>query len=160
MSLFGIDVIINNQTGQHAVIDINAFPGECFSTAFVCDASQIMSLLQYTTYWFFFRWQNAGYAFVQMLALFFFFFKVIYQTKPQEANEILWFVSVCFVPIKSSKRNIILLYQGIARLTIHVLNSLLLLLLNIIIIFAFFMEDKAASRTIYPQTMSQAPYVF
>ena len=27
-SLFGIDVIINNQTGQHAVIDINAFPGE------------------------------------------------------------------------------------------------------------------------------------
>ncbi|XP_059908364.1 inositol-tetrakisphosphate 1-kinase isoform X1 [Gadus macrocephalus] len=26
-SLFGIDVIINNQTGQHAVIDINAFPG-------------------------------------------------------------------------------------------------------------------------------------
>ena len=28
VSLFGIDVIINNQTGQHAVIDINAFPGE------------------------------------------------------------------------------------------------------------------------------------
>uniref|UniRef100_A0A3B4CJE1 Inositol-tetrakisphosphate 1-kinase n=1 Tax=Pygocentrus nattereri TaxID=42514 RepID=A0A3B4CJE1_PYGNA len=27
VSLFGIDVIINNQTGQHAVIDINAFPG-------------------------------------------------------------------------------------------------------------------------------------
>ncbi|XP_028808884.1 inositol-tetrakisphosphate 1-kinase isoform X2 [Denticeps clupeoides] len=27
MSLFGIDIIINNQTGQHAVIDINAFPG-------------------------------------------------------------------------------------------------------------------------------------
>ncbi|XP_038631068.1 inositol-tetrakisphosphate 1-kinase-like isoform X3 [Scyliorhinus canicula] len=27
ISLFGIDVIINNQTGQHAVIDINAFPG-------------------------------------------------------------------------------------------------------------------------------------
>ncbi|XP_034623957.1 inositol-tetrakisphosphate 1-kinase isoform X3 [Trachemys scripta elegans] len=26
VSLFGIDVIINNQTGQHAVIDINAFP--------------------------------------------------------------------------------------------------------------------------------------
>lgn len=26
-TLFGIDVIINNQTGQHAVIDINAFPG-------------------------------------------------------------------------------------------------------------------------------------
>ncbi|KAK1160544.1 inositol-tetrakisphosphate 1-kinase-like [Acipenser oxyrinchus oxyrinchus] len=27
VSLFGIDVIINNQTCQHAVIDINAFPG-------------------------------------------------------------------------------------------------------------------------------------
>ncbi|XP_011488665.1 inositol-tetrakisphosphate 1-kinase isoform X1 [Oryzias latipes] len=27
VSLFGIDVIINNQTGQHAIIDINAFPG-------------------------------------------------------------------------------------------------------------------------------------
>ncbi|XP_077477264.1 inositol-tetrakisphosphate 1-kinase-like [Stigmatopora argus] len=27
VSLFGIDVIINNQTGQHAVIDVNAFPG-------------------------------------------------------------------------------------------------------------------------------------
>lgn len=27
VSLFGIDVIINNQTGQHSVIDINAFPG-------------------------------------------------------------------------------------------------------------------------------------
>uniref|UniRef100_A0A4W5RJJ5 Inositol-tetrakisphosphate 1-kinase n=1 Tax=Hucho hucho TaxID=62062 RepID=A0A4W5RJJ5_9TELE len=27
VSLFGIDVIINNLTGQHAVIDINAFPG-------------------------------------------------------------------------------------------------------------------------------------
>ncbi|XP_065259623.1 inositol-tetrakisphosphate 1-kinase isoform X2 [Emys orbicularis] len=26
VSLFGIDIIINNQTGQHAVIDINAFP--------------------------------------------------------------------------------------------------------------------------------------
>lgn len=30
VSLFGIDVIINNLTGQHAVIDINAFPGEWF----------------------------------------------------------------------------------------------------------------------------------
>lgn len=29
VSLFGIDVIINNQTGQHAVIDVNAFPGRC-----------------------------------------------------------------------------------------------------------------------------------
>lgn len=29
VSLFGIDVIINNQTGQHAIIDINAFPGMC-----------------------------------------------------------------------------------------------------------------------------------
>ena len=28
VSLFGIDIIINNQTGQHAVIDINAFPCE------------------------------------------------------------------------------------------------------------------------------------
>ncbi|KFO56107.1 Inositol-tetrakisphosphate 1-kinase, partial [Corvus brachyrhynchos] len=28
VSLFGIDIIINNQTGQHAVIDINAFPGK------------------------------------------------------------------------------------------------------------------------------------
>ncbi|KAG8514296.1 Inositol-tetrakisphosphate 1-kinase [Galemys pyrenaicus] len=28
VSLFGIDIIINNQTGQHAVIDVNAFPGE------------------------------------------------------------------------------------------------------------------------------------
>ncbi|XP_043930505.1 inositol-tetrakisphosphate 1-kinase isoform X2 [Protopterus annectens] len=27
ISLFGIDIIINNQTGQHAVIDVNAFPG-------------------------------------------------------------------------------------------------------------------------------------
>ncbi|KAL0967565.1 hypothetical protein UPYG_G00253850 [Umbra pygmaea] len=27
ISLFGIDIIINNQTGQHAIIDINAFPG-------------------------------------------------------------------------------------------------------------------------------------
>ncbi|XP_043918929.1 inositol-tetrakisphosphate 1-kinase-like [Protopterus annectens] len=27
MSLFGVDIIISNQTGQHAVIDINAFPG-------------------------------------------------------------------------------------------------------------------------------------
>lgn len=33
VSLFGIDVIINNQTGQHAVIDINAFPGRCGSSA-------------------------------------------------------------------------------------------------------------------------------
>uniref|UniRef100_H3BG63 Inositol-tetrakisphosphate 1-kinase n=1 Tax=Latimeria chalumnae TaxID=7897 RepID=H3BG63_LATCH len=27
MSLFGVDVIVNNQTGKHAVIDINIFPG-------------------------------------------------------------------------------------------------------------------------------------
>ncbi len=32
ISLFGIDIIINNQTGQHAVIDINAFPGTCRSS--------------------------------------------------------------------------------------------------------------------------------
>lgn len=31
VSLFGIDIIISNQTGQHAVIDINAFPGTCHS---------------------------------------------------------------------------------------------------------------------------------
>lgn len=35
VSLFGIDIIINNQTGQHAVIDINAFPGERWSGASV-----------------------------------------------------------------------------------------------------------------------------
>lgn len=34
VSLFGIDVIINNQTGQHAVIDINAFPGKLLSLLF------------------------------------------------------------------------------------------------------------------------------
>ena len=28
VSLFGIDIIINNQPGQHAVIDVNAFPGD------------------------------------------------------------------------------------------------------------------------------------
>lgn len=28
VSLFGIDIIISNQTGQHSVIDINAFPGQ------------------------------------------------------------------------------------------------------------------------------------
>uniref|UniRef100_A0A8D1PIK2 Inositol-tetrakisphosphate 1-kinase n=1 Tax=Sus scrofa TaxID=9823 RepID=A0A8D1PIK2_PIG len=33
VSLFGIDIIINNQTGQHAVIDINAFPGEPWGRA-------------------------------------------------------------------------------------------------------------------------------
>lgn len=33
VSLFGIDIIINNQTGQHAVIDINAFPGERWGRA-------------------------------------------------------------------------------------------------------------------------------
>lgn len=35
VSLFGIDVIINNQTGQHAVIDINAFPGRCSLSLYV-----------------------------------------------------------------------------------------------------------------------------
>uniref|UniRef100_A0A8C0IW97 Inositol-tetrakisphosphate 1-kinase n=1 Tax=Chelonoidis abingdonii TaxID=106734 RepID=A0A8C0IW97_CHEAB len=34
VSLFGIDIIINNQTGQHAVIDINAFPGKRDLSAF------------------------------------------------------------------------------------------------------------------------------
>lgn len=36
VSLFGIDVIINNQTGQHAVIDINAFPGRCQCVSVIC----------------------------------------------------------------------------------------------------------------------------
>lgn len=37
VSLFGIDIIINNQTGQHAVIDINAFPGKKgLSTPYLC----------------------------------------------------------------------------------------------------------------------------
>lgn len=36
VSLFGIDVIINNQTGQHAVIDINAFPGKWSIVFIVC----------------------------------------------------------------------------------------------------------------------------
>nr|XP_039324685.1 inositol-tetrakisphosphate 1-kinase isoform X3 [Saimiri boliviensis boliviensis] len=40
VSLFGIDIIINNQTGQHAVIDINAFPGDrqvCFIDSWKTD---------------------------------------------------------------------------------------------------------------------------
>ena len=49
VSLFGIDVIINNQTGQHAVIDVNAFPGRCGlpSAHVVCD---FMSHLLYFIY--------------------------------------------------------------------------------------------------------------
>ncbi|XP_030641748.1 inositol-tetrakisphosphate 1-kinase [Chanos chanos] len=47
VSLFGIDVIINNQTGQHAVIDINAFPGYEGVPEFFNDLlNHITSLLQ------------------------------------------------------------------------------------------------------------------
>ncbi|XP_067239979.1 inositol-tetrakisphosphate 1-kinase isoform X1 [Chanodichthys erythropterus] len=47
ISLFGIDIIINNQTGQHAVIDINAFPGyEGVSEFFDDLLSHITSVLQ------------------------------------------------------------------------------------------------------------------
>ncbi|XP_034078196.1 inositol-tetrakisphosphate 1-kinase isoform X2 [Gymnodraco acuticeps] len=47
VSLFGIDVIINNQTGQHAVIDINAFPGYEGVPEFFTDLlNHITSVLQ------------------------------------------------------------------------------------------------------------------
>lgn len=47
VSLFGIDVIINNQTGQHAVIDINAFPGYEGVPEFFTDLlNHISSVLQ------------------------------------------------------------------------------------------------------------------
>uniref|UniRef100_A0A671QUV7 Inositol-tetrakisphosphate 1-kinase n=1 Tax=Sinocyclocheilus anshuiensis TaxID=1608454 RepID=A0A671QUV7_9TELE len=47
ISLFGIDIIINNQTGQHAVIDINAFPGYEGVPEFFDDLlSHISSVLQ------------------------------------------------------------------------------------------------------------------
>lgn len=47
VSLFGIDVIINNQTGQHAVIDINAFPGYEGVPEFFSDLlNHITSVLQ------------------------------------------------------------------------------------------------------------------
>ncbi|KAI7799854.1 inositol-tetrakisphosphate 1-kinase [Triplophysa rosa] len=47
ISLFGIDIIINNQTGQHAVIDINAFPGYEGVPAFFDDLlSHITSVLR------------------------------------------------------------------------------------------------------------------
>ncbi|KAG5857673.1 hypothetical protein ANANG_G00021900 [Anguilla anguilla] len=47
VSLFGIDVIINNQTGQHAVIDINAFPGYEGVPEFFNDLlNHIISVLQ------------------------------------------------------------------------------------------------------------------
>ncbi|XP_036399003.1 inositol-tetrakisphosphate 1-kinase-like [Megalops cyprinoides] len=47
VSLFGIDVIINNQTGQHAVIDINAFPGYEGVPEFFSDLlNHIISVLQ------------------------------------------------------------------------------------------------------------------
>ncbi|XP_033622623.1 inositol-tetrakisphosphate 1-kinase [Fukomys damarensis] len=47
VSLFGIDVIINNQTGQHAVIDINAFPGyEGVSEFFTDLLNHIATVLQ------------------------------------------------------------------------------------------------------------------
>ncbi|KAF7704368.1 inositol-tetrakisphosphate 1-kinase [Silurus meridionalis] len=47
VSLFGIDVIIDNQTGQHAVIDINAFPGYEGVPEFFTDLlNHITSVLQ------------------------------------------------------------------------------------------------------------------
>ncbi|XP_040831062.1 inositol-tetrakisphosphate 1-kinase [Ochotona curzoniae] len=47
VSLFGIDIIINNQTGQHAVIDINAFPGYEGVNEFFTDLlNHITSVLQ------------------------------------------------------------------------------------------------------------------
>ncbi|XP_028915635.1 inositol-tetrakisphosphate 1-kinase [Ornithorhynchus anatinus] len=47
VSLFGIDIIINNQTGQHAVIDVNAFPGYEGVTEFFTDLlNHIASVLQ------------------------------------------------------------------------------------------------------------------
>ncbi|XP_077396112.1 inositol-tetrakisphosphate 1-kinase-like [Festucalex cinctus] len=47
VSLFGIDVIINNQTGQHAVIDVNAFPGYEGVPEFFSDLlNHISSVLQ------------------------------------------------------------------------------------------------------------------
>ncbi|CAL8286770.1 unnamed protein product [Lota lota] len=47
VSLFGIDVIINNQTGQHAAIDINAFPGYEGVPEFFTDLlNHITSVLQ------------------------------------------------------------------------------------------------------------------
>lgn len=44
VSLFGIDIIINNQTGQHAVIDINAFPGEPWGLVSRAGDRQVSSL--------------------------------------------------------------------------------------------------------------------
>ncbi|XP_062857509.1 inositol-tetrakisphosphate 1-kinase [Trichomycterus rosablanca] len=47
VSLFGIDIIINNHTGQHAVIDINAFPGyEGVPTFFDDLLTHVTSILQ------------------------------------------------------------------------------------------------------------------
>ncbi|XP_030873383.1 inositol-tetrakisphosphate 1-kinase-like [Leptonychotes weddellii] len=47
VSLFGIDIIINNQTGQHAVIDINAFPGYEGVTEFFTDLlNHVATVLQ------------------------------------------------------------------------------------------------------------------
>lgn len=47
VSLFGIDIIINNQSGQHAVIDINAFPGYEGVPEFFTDLlNHICSVLQ------------------------------------------------------------------------------------------------------------------
>ncbi|XP_053345543.1 inositol-tetrakisphosphate 1-kinase [Clarias gariepinus] len=47
VSLFGIDIIINNQTGQHAIIDINAFPGyEGVPTFFDNLLAHLTSILQ------------------------------------------------------------------------------------------------------------------
>ncbi|XP_073923384.1 inositol-tetrakisphosphate 1-kinase isoform X3 [Castor canadensis] len=47
VSLFGIDIIINNQTGQHAIIDVNAFPGyEGVSEFFTDLLNHIATVLQ------------------------------------------------------------------------------------------------------------------
>ncbi|XP_021561902.1 inositol-tetrakisphosphate 1-kinase [Carlito syrichta] len=47
VSLFGIDIIINNQTGQHAIIDINAFPGYEGVSGFFTDLlNHIATILQ------------------------------------------------------------------------------------------------------------------
>jgi len=30
MSLFGVDIVVENDTNRHAIIDINAYPGKVF----------------------------------------------------------------------------------------------------------------------------------